>query len=51
MKHGALTLLAATVALLCASPALAGSKALLIGVGTYQLPNNDLPALEVGSDK
>jgi hypothetical protein len=49
MKHGALTLLAATVALalLCASPALAGSKALLIGVGTYQLPNNDLPGIDL----
>lgn len=28
-------------------PAAAGSKALLIGVGKYQLPNNDLPGIDL----
>lgn len=49
MKHRALTMLTAIAALtlLAASPVLAGSKALLIGVGTYQLPNNDLPGIDL----
>jgi metacaspase-1 len=49
MKHGALTMLAAvaTLALACAGPAVAGSKALLIGVGTYELPGNDLPGIDL----
>jgi hypothetical protein len=52
MKHRALILLAATAAFaqLCASPAIAGSRALLIGVGTYQLPNNDLPGIDLDID-
>jgi hypothetical protein len=33
-----------------AGPALAVSKALLIGVGTYQLPNNDLPGIDLDVD-
>ena len=30
-----------------ASPSLAASKALLVGVGKYQLPNNDLPGIDL----
>jgi metacaspase-1 len=33
-----------------AGPALAVSKALLIGVGTYELPNNDLPGIDLDID-
>ena len=33
--------------LLASAPALAASKALLIGVGKYDLPNNDLPGIDL----
>ena len=37
----------AALALLVVNPVLAGSKALLIGVGKYDLPNNDLPGIDL----
>src|SRR5208282_3924729 len=37
----------ALLALTGATPVLAASKALLIGVGAYQLPNNDLPGIDL----
>lgn len=37
----------AMFALASAGPVLAASKALLIGVGTYQIPNNDLPGIDL----
>ena len=42
-----LTALAAAVGLLAGATAVAGSKALLIGVGKYDLPNNDLPGIDL----
>jgi metacaspase-1 len=52
MKHKALTTLVAIAAfaLLSATSARAASKALLIGVGTYELPNNDLPGIDLDID-
>ena len=37
----------ALLSLISAAPAMAASKALLVGVGTYQLPNNDLPGIDL----
>ena len=37
-------------ALIPSSPAIAASKALLIGIGKYTLPNNDLPGIDLDID-
>jgi len=37
----------AALGLVIAAPAAGGSKALLIGVGKYELPNNDLPGIDL----
>jgi hypothetical protein len=34
----------------CAAPVLAASRVLLVGVGKYQLPNNDLPGIDLDVD-
>jgi hypothetical protein len=51
MKTWATSILAvAACVLLAPNPAVAVSKALLIGVGTYELPNNDLPGIDLDID-
>lgn len=47
--RGALAAMA-SLALLVSHGAAANSRALLIGVGTYELPNNDLPGIDLDID-